>query len=451
MKLTKTFVSSVMALSLLGTCNAFAEDANIYSIQFTEDGKHLITGGSSGLLAGPRDDYTGGIKVWEANTGELVQAMGQQEDLDAVFGMDHSRVGQRQPGISNFRDLVMYGSYPSGKVLVLPSSLGHITESQAVRAPAFIGGAMDFSNPTPQRVKLEGSGNRAGSCDDNPYMYDYVGPVVPSDNGHYAAIVVNICHKQVVSEQNTRYDYQSSLLVMDLGSQEIIHSRDNIDAGVYALGITNEGDRIAFVGRDQFAVLDLATGDKQLVEEYSDAEFMIPRQFSKLNFSKDGEKLVSLDFIYDIKSGTEQPMSWVANNAEPPERISNVAIAPDLSYFVMVQRKQALFMLGEDGLPVSYGQADDILIMDTKTGEQVALEITDSLTEGKQCVTDVSPDSERIAVACNGGIMRMFNARNGEMLWSKRNVSYKARKLSKHLIQAWNDYGTTEFPFPTLN
>src|SRR5690606_28010230 len=110
----------------------------------------------------------------------------------------------------------------------------------------------------------------------------------------YAAIVVNICHKQVVSEQNTRYDYQSSLLVMDLGSQEIIHSRDNIDAGVYALGITNEGDRIASVGRDQFAVLELATGDKQLVEEYSDAEFMIPRQFSKLNFSKDGEKLVSL-------------------------------------------------------------------------------------------------------------------------------------------------------------
>ncbi|HEY9150285.1 MAG TPA: hypothetical protein VIQ75_05705, partial [Gammaproteobacteria bacterium] len=86
MKLTKTFVSSAMALSLLGTCNAFAEDANIYSIQFTEDGKHLVTGGSSGLLAGPRDDYTGGIKVWEANTGELVQAMGQQEDLDAVFG-----------------------------------------------------------------------------------------------------------------------------------------------------------------------------------------------------------------------------------------------------------------------------------------------------------------------------------------------------------------------------
>lgn len=449
--MTKTFVSTAVALSLLGASHAFAEDANIYSIQFTEDGKHLITGGSSGLLAGPRDDYTGGIKVWDATNGELVQAMGRQEDLDAVFGMDHSRVGQRQPGISNFRDLVMYGSYPNGKVLVLPSSLGHITEQQSVRAPAFIGGAMDFDNPTPQRVNLGASENRGGSCDDNPYMYDYVGPVVPSDNGHYAAIVVNICHKQAMTEQGTSYAYQSSLHVMDLGTQKIIHSRDNIDAGVYALGITNSGDQVAFVGRDQFAVLDLVSGEKQLVEKYDDGQFMIPRQFSKLNFSKDGSKLVSLDFIYDIETGTEQPMSWVANNAEPPERISNVTIAPDLSYFVMVQRKQALFMIGEDGLPVSYGQADDILVMDTRSGEQTTLEITDSLTEGKQCVTDVSPDSEHIAVACNGGIMRMFNARSGELLWSKRNVSYKARELSKHLIQAWNDHGTREFPFPTLN
>ena len=451
MKWNKTFVSTAVALSLLGACNAFAEDADIYAIQFTEDGKHLITGGSGGLLAGPKDEFTGGIKVWDAERGDLVQAMGRQADLDAVFGMDHSRVGQRQPGISNFRDLVMYGSYPNGKVLVLPSSLGHITDTQSVRAPSFIGGAMDFSDPTPQRVKLATPESGKGNCDDNPYMYDYVGPVVPSDNGHYAAIVVNICHKQAITEQGTSYAYQSTLHVMNLGSQEIVYTHENIDAGIYALGISNAGDRVAFVGRDQFAVMDLATGDKQLVEEYSDAQFMVPRQFSKLNFNKDGSKLVSLDFIYDIKSGTEEPMTWVANNAEPPERISNVAIAPDLSYFVMVQRKQALFMIGEDGLPVSYGQADDVLVMNTKTGEQVALEITDSLTEGKQCVTDVSPDSERIAVACNGGIMRMFNARNGELLWSKRNVSYKARELSKHLIQAWNLHGDPLPPPTRLN
>ena len=451
MTLTKTFVSTALTLSLLGAANAFAEDANIYAIQFTEDGKHLITGGSGGLLAGPRDIYTGGIKVWDAGNGELVQAMGQQADLDAVFGMNHSRVGQRQPGISNFRDMVMYGSYPNGKVLVLPSSLGHITDNHAVRAPDFIGGAMDFDNPTPQRVNLGAKPGHNGNCDDNPYMYDYVGPVVPSDNGRYAAIVVNICHKQAVTEQGTSYAYQSALHVMDLVSQKIIHSQDNIDAGVYALGISDAGDQVAFVGRDQFAVLDLASGGRQVVEHYSDADFMIPRQFSKLNFSKDGSKLVSLDFIYDIKTGTEQPMSWVANNEEPLERISNVTIAPDLSFFVMVQRKQALFMIGEDGLPVSYGQADDVVVMDTKSGEQQALQITDSLTEGKQCVTDVSPDSERIAVACNGGIMRMFHARSGELLWSKQNVSYKARELSKHLIQAWNGYGTQEFLLPTLN
>ena len=451
MTLNKTFVSTAVVFSLLGACNAFAEDANIYAIQFTEDGKHLITGGSGGLLAGPRDDFTGGIKVWDAERGELVQAMGKQADLDAVFGMDHSRVGQRQPGISNFRDLVMYGSYPNGKVLVLPSSLGHITDTHSVRAPNFIGGAMDFSDPTPQRVTLGTPESRNGSCDDNPYMYDYVGPVVPSDNGHYAAVVVNICHKQAVTEQGATYTYQSTLHVMDLGNQKIIHSHENIDAGIYALGISNAGDRVAFVGRDQFAVMDLATGGKQLVEQYTDAQFMIPRQFSKLNFSKDGNKLVSLDFIYDIKTGTEEPMTWVANNAEPPERISNVTIAPDLSYFVMVQRKQSLFMIGEDGLPVSYGQADDVSIMNARTGELVNLEITDSLTEGKQCVTDVSPDSERIAVACNGGIMRMFNARNGELLWSKRNVSYKTKELSKHLIHTWNWHSDSTPLFTTLN
>ena len=201
MKLTKTFLSSAVALSMFAAYNVHAEDANIYAIQFTEDGKHLVTGGSGGLLAGPEDSYTGGIKVWDADSGELVQAMGQQEDLDAVFGMNHSRVGQRHPGISNFRDMVMYGSYPNGKVLVLPSSLGHITDSQTVRAPEFIGGAMDFSRQTPQRVALGTSEKRAGSCDDNPYMYDYVGPVVPSDNGHFAAIVVNICHKQAETGQ----------------------------------------------------------------------------------------------------------------------------------------------------------------------------------------------------------------------------------------------------------
>ena len=451
MTLKKSFVSTAAALSLISACNAFADDADIYAIHFSEDGKHLITGGTGGELAGPKDHFSGGIKVWDANSGSLVQSMGKQTDLDAVFGTDHGRIGKRHWGISSFKDVVMYGSYPNGKILLLPNSLGHMTGNDSVEAPSFIGGTMDFNNPAPQRINLSNTGTQSGSCDDNPYMYDYIGPVVPSDNGHYAAIVVNTCHVKSTAvntaDQGVSYEYQSTLHVMDLGTQKIISTRDRIDAGVYALGISNDGKQVAFVGRDRFAIVEAATGHMQTVEEYPDSDFMIPRQFSKLQFSKDGGKLVSLRFIYDIKTGTEQPMHWLESDAKKPKRISSVTFAPDLSYFVMVQKKQSLITFGEDGLPHSYGKADRVMIMSTQTGEQVDLAITDSMTEGKRCVADVSPDSARVAVACKGGIMRMFNARNGELLWSKRNVSYKAQELSEHLMQVWNDSADGDLPW----
>jgi hypothetical protein len=47
------------------------------------------------------------------------------------------------------------------------------------------------------------------------------------------------------------------------------------------------------------------------------------------------------------------------------------------------------------------------------------------MTDGKRCVTDISPDSERVAVGCKGGLLRVYNARTGEMLWNKQNVGQK--------------------------
>lgn len=451
MTLKKSFVSTAAALSLLSACSSFADDADIYAIQFSEDGRHLITGGTGGELAGPKDDFTGGIKVWDAGNGELVHSMGSQTDLETVFGTDHGRVGKRRWGISSFKDVVMYGSYPNGKVLLLPSSLGHMTDVDSMETPTFIGGTMDFDNPAPRRIGLSKNSTGHGSCDDNPYMYDYIGPMVPSDNGHFAAIVVNTCHVKATAaktaDQGVSYEYKSTLHVMDLGAQKIISTHENIDAGVYALGISNDGANVAFVGRDRFAVVNADSGEMKVVEAYPDSDFVIPRQFSKLQFSQDGGKLVSLRFIYDIKTGTERPMTWMESDARKPKRITSVTFAPDLSYFVMVQKKQALIMFGEDGLPRSYGKADKVMVMNTETGEKLDLAITDSMTEGKRCVADVSPDSERVAVACKGGIMRMFNARNGELIWSKKNVSYKAQELGEHLMRVSNDILDGELPW----
>lgn len=99
---------------------------------------------------------------------------------------------------------------------------------------------------------------------------------------------------------------------------------EHIDAGVYALGITDSGRRIAVLGRDRFAIIDLDTGKQRVVEVYEDSEFTIPGQFSTLQFSKDGKKLISLRNIYGIESGTEQVLEWAEGEAHKPRRISSV-------------------------------------------------------------------------------------------------------------------------------
>jgi WD40 repeat protein len=425
MNLANLFTTTAVCLSLFsGTLNATEED--IYSIHFSEDGKHLVTGGASGFTLPDEQKHSGGIKIWNSETGALEEALGQRSDLDSIFGQQYGRVGSSRWGISNFKDVVLSGTYPNGRVLVLPSSLGRMVNNDHVQMPEFIGGYMDFSAKQAYRIELSQLSREKGNCDPKTGFHDYLGPVVPSNNGHYAAIVVNTCKTSTAEDgRSPDFEYRSDLHIMDLAKFKVIKSVEHIDAGVYALGITDSGKRIAFVGRDRFAIMDLDTGKQRVVEAYEDSEFMIPNQFSTLQFSTDGKKLISLRNIYDIESGTEQVLKWAEGEARKPHRISSVKVAPDLSYFAIVVPKRSMIMFGDDGLPHSYGKADKVVLLSTGNGKRTELEITHSMTEGKRCVTDISPDSSRVAVGCKGGLLRVYHARTGELIWNKRNIGKK--------------------------
>jgi len=426
MKLSDLFKTAALSLAMFsGTGNA--TEADIYSIHFSQDGKYLITGGAGGFTLSETETHSGGIKIWNSDTGALVEALGQRSDLDHIFGDQYGRVGSNRWGISNFKDVVLSGSYPGGKVLLLPSSLGRMVNNEQGQMPDFIGGYLDFSDKEPARIELSHLTKNKGNCDPKSGFHDYVGPIVPSDNGGYAAIVVNTCNATTnKDDQQVRFEYRSDLHIMDLAKFKIIQTVEHIDAGVYALGITDNGKRVAFVGRDQFAVMDVDSGKRHVVETYGDSDFMIPRQFSTLQFSKDGSKLISLRNIYDIETGTEKTLKWADDGeAKKPRRISSVKIAPDLSYFAIVVPKRSLIMFGDDGLPHSYGKADKVMLLNTETGARTELEITDSMTEGKRCVTDISPDSQRVAVGCKGGLLRVYNASTGKLIWDKQNIGQK--------------------------
>ncbi|MEN8761091.1 MAG: WD40 repeat domain-containing protein [Thiogranum sp.] len=440
------FTITLVCLSVFsGPLNAMEED--IYSVHFSADGKHLVTGGASGFSLPDRQKHSGGIKIWNSETGDLEEALGQRSDLDSIFGQQYGRVGSRRWGISNFKDVVLSGSYPNGRVLLLPSSLGRMVNNDHVQMPEFIGGYMDFSAKQANRIKLSQLSREKGNCDPKTGFHDYLGPVVPSNNGHYAAIVVNTCRTSAAKDsQNPGFEYRSDLRIMDLTKFKVIKSVDHIDAGVYALGITDNGKRIAFVGRDRFAVMDLDTGKRHVVETYEDSEFTIPGQFSTLQFSTDGKKLISLRNIYDIESGTEQVLKWAEGEAHRPRRISSVKVAPDLSYFAIVVPKRSLIMFGDDGLPHSYGKADKVVLLSTRTGKRTELEVTQSMTEGKRCVTDISPDSSRVAVGCKGGLLRVYHAGTGKLIWNKRNTG---KKQDNGLMQV--HYGTLDRLYTRLD
>jgi WD40 repeat protein len=426
MNFSKLFTTAAVALALYSSCGIAAE-SDIYSVHFSEDGKYLITGGAGGFTLADSEQHSGGIKIWNSKTGALVEAFGQRSDLDEIFGDQYGRVGSRRWGISNFKDVVITGSYPAGKVLVLPSSLGRMVNNDHVQMPEFIGGYLDFSDKQAARIELEQLTKEKGNCDPKTGFHDYVGPIVPSDNGKFAAIVVNTCLATAgADDQQVGFQYRSDLHIMDLAKFKVIRSVERVDAGVYALGITNSGNRVAVVGRDRFAVLDTDSGKRHIVERYQDGEFIIPRQFSTLQFSKDGGKLISLRNIYDIETGTEKTLKWADSDAKKPRRISSVKVSPDLSYFAIVVPKRSMIMFGEDGLPHSYGKADKVLLLDTETGERKELEVTKSMTEGKRCVTDISPDSKRVAVGCKGGLLRVYDSSTGKLIWNKHNMGEKS-------------------------
>ncbi len=434
MKLSGIFNATLLGVALTGASVVNANEADIYSVQFSEDGKYIITGGNGGYTLAKEDQHSGGIKVWDSSNGRLIESMGKRGDLDTVFGNTYGRIGGRRWGISNFKDVVLNGSYPNGKVILLPSSLGLMVNQNDVKMPGIVGAHMDFAGKPVEQIDFNQFTKEKGDCAAGSGFHDYIGPIVPSDNGKYAAIVVNTCHAQKASTDGAvRYEYNSDLHIMDLSNLKVSRSIKNIDAGVYALGISDNGKRAAFVGRDSFTVLDLKSGDKHIVEAYEDAQFVIPRQFSKLHFTKDGNKLVSLRNIYDINTGEEAELKWVSSKIKKPRRISSIKIAPNLDYFALVIPKRSLIMFGDDGLPQSYGKADKVLLLNAKTGKQIELEVTDSMNEGKRCVTDISPDSKRVVVGCKGGILRIYSAKTGKVIWKKHNIGKK--DTARHLLQ----------------
>ena len=192
---------------------AHSADDDIYAIQFSADGKYLVTGGSGGNS--PQLDYSGGIKLWDVERGTLVKALGEQTDIDTIFGAEYGPVGKRRWGIHSFKDIVLTGSYPNGKVVLLPSSLGRLDDNSNVQLPNFIGGYLDLASNHADRIPLDHVANTERTCGDTQAAYEYVGPVVASENGRFAAVVVNICKED--KEPNMPVaQYDSTLHVMDL-------------------------------------------------------------------------------------------------------------------------------------------------------------------------------------------------------------------------------------------
>jgi WD40 repeat protein len=435
MNVLKTLFIVSFACAWYGVAQSSHANDAIYAVQFSEDGKFLVTGGAGGNT--PQLEQSGGIKLWNVADGKLVKAFGEQNDLDSIFGAEYGSVGKRRWGIDSFKDIVLTGSYPDGKIVVLPSSLGRLDDARNVQLPGIIGGYMDFTSEESNRIPLEHKTAAARTCGDDNAAYEYIGPVVASENGRYAAVVVNTCKPKL--EPNIPVaQYDSTLHIMDLRSLKITQSYPKIDSGVYAAGITNDGARVAFVGRNQFAVIDTKTGGQRVVEQYQDAVFQLPRQFSALYFNDLGTKLVSLHYVYDIESGKETAFTWKDDSVINKGRTASVKVAPDMSYFVLVKPKKSLVVFGEDGLPTSFGKADRVVVVDTKTGGERDLPVSDLRTEGKNCVTDISPDSRRVAVACMGGILKVFDVVSGNLVWEQRNVGFKQEKLNKNLIQVRN-------------
>ncbi len=444
MRFSRTKLLPVLVLAALSMGAAHADDADIYAIKFSDDGNYLVTGGYAGDKASYDNDFSGGIKVWDANSGTFIKGFGQLSNLNNLFGASYGRMGVPRLPISNFRDIIVSGSYPHGRIIVLPNSLGRFNAASATTAPSFIGGYFNLDNGNSQRLSLLHGGSGAKNCGNTRNPKDYIGPMVASENGHYAAIVVNTCRLEPDKEAGkgaTRAAYDSSIYVMDLSTFVVTQHMHNVDAGVYALGIANNGERVAYVGTHSFSIVDTDTQRKRVVEEYPHAEFKMPYQFSQLYFSSDASKLVSLRYVYDIDKGVEKQLNWkdAALDANAG-KITSMKVAPDMSYYLLVMQHSPLIQFDADGQAfVKEPRHDSVGIMDAKTGKMRLLEVSDPDLAANYCVTDISRDSKRIAVGCLGGLIKTFAVSSGKTLWENRNVGYKNRNvIPDHLKQVRN-------------
>jgi WD40 repeat protein len=445
MRFFRTKLLPTLALTALASFGqAHADDADIYAIKFSDDGNYLVTGGYAGDKASYDNDFSGGIKVWDANNGTFIKGFGQLSNLNHLFGASYGRMGVPTLPISNFRDIIVSGSYPNGRIIVLPNSLGRFDTASATTAPSFIGGYFNLNSGDSQRLSLnrDESGNK--NCGNTKSPKDYIGPMVASENGHYAAIVVNTCRLAPDKENGkgaTRAEYDSSMYVMDLSTFAVTKYLHNVDAGVYALGIANNGKRVAYVGTHSFSVVDTDTLKTRVVEDYPNAEFKMPFQFSQLYFSGDASKLVSLRYVYDIDKGVETQLNWknAALDAKA-SKITSMKVAPDMSYYLLVMQHSPLIQFDADGQSfVKEPRHDSVGIMDAKTGKMKLLEISDPDLAANYCVTDISRDSKRVAVGCLGGLLKTFDVATGKTLWENRNVGYKNRNvIPDHLKQVQN-------------
>lgn len=423
----------LLAISI--TCSvSLAGNAQIFAVQFSEDGKYLATGGSAGNSLFYDRAFTGGIKIWDAKSGSLVKSFGQLVELNQMFGDNYGRIATRKKGIHSFRDMLFNGSFPDGKIILLPSSLGKMEGVKDMRAPSFIGGYFNLDSGEGQRIQLDHGKVGLQRCAGAKGAYDYIGPIVASHNGRYAVASVNEC-----KPLSANGIYQSSLYVLELATGKVLGNFPNVASGVYALGVADNGKRIAFVGAQQFAVIDVDNGNLHPVADYGDEVFMIPRQFSELFFSKDSTKLISLRYIYDIETGKEQTLPWKNANFDKTKYIKNVKVAPDLSYFVIVKPRKAQLDFTDEGLPISVRGSDQIVLLDPYSGKATELSLPEK--SYSKCITDVSPDSSLVAVGCKKGLIRVYSAKTGALVWEQTNKEYKGSPTKKQpLIQALNQH-----------
>ncbi len=400
----------LMAGGMLVSAGALASGDDFVSVKFSPDGRHLVTGG-------------GNIKVWDSASGALVKDIGGTGELDNLFGAEYTRLGASAP-INRFRDLVVNGSYPEGKIIVLPSSLSRTPINHVNTAPSFIGGYLTLNGQSVERIGLEQPAP-ATRCSGAGRGKDYIGPVVASSNGRHAAVVVNTCP---TARAGAVPNPSAALYIVNLDTLAVSHRRARIDSGVYALGISNDGGRVAYVGAESFSVLDLAAGKDHLLERYSGAGYQPPEQYNTLTFTDDGRKLVSLRHIYDIETGREERHAWQNPALERlSRRISSVRISPDQRHFVLVRRNPPRLQVDAEGLShVKAPRHDTVMLLDVKSGAERPLAVNEPDLPAQDCVTDIAPDSRRVVVGCKHGVLKVFDLASGSLLWQNQAAGARA-------------------------